>query len=532
MGRPKGSKNKPKVTESAPSTTASTIKANSIENISQINNQHTVAEMKEWYAKNAEKTQNAFKQIRDVTKTTRQTTLKSYNKDNVVSYLKNISSNENNLRNLSRYLFYRSQVYFRLIMYNATMFDLNARTVIPQYDPIKEVDSQKILKSYYETLQWLERMNLQHEFLPVLVNNFIEDVFYGCCWIDETGMFIYQLPPEYCKITGRYFTFDYAYSVDMSYFKKYEYIIDYLGEPLSTMYNAYNGDNAKKWQPMPDEYALCTKYRAESWETVCPVFSALFLDILSLLDLADVQAVADEQQIYKLITATIPLLNGSDVPDDWAVDVNTALEYYRKLQDSLPDYIGCAITPIPLDTIDFSDDQASDVTKIQKATKEVLNTSGGAQVLNSATLTNAEGIRAATKVDSVCAISPLLGQIQGWTNRMLSYLMSAPAKVKFMEVSKYTKDAFKESLQKDMNYGYVSALAINSLNGFSELDTLALNHLERDILHLEQKFIPYQTASTQSGKTVDNPEGGAPKKSDTEISSDGLDSREKNNNYG
>lgn len=526
MGRPKGSKNKPKVTESAPSTTASTIKANSIENISQINNQHTVAEMKEWYAKNAEKTQNAFKQIRDVTKTTRQTTLKSYNKDNVISYLQNISSNESNLRNLSRYLFYRSQVYFRLIMYNATMFDLNARTVIPVYDPTKDNDPQKTLKSYYETLQWLDRMNLQHEMLPVFINNFIEDAFYGCCWIDETGIFILQLPPEYCKITGKYFTGDFSYSVDMSYYKKYEYLIEYLGEPLSSMYSAYGGDNSNKWQPMPDEYALCTKYRLESWETVCPPYSGLFMDLIGLLDLADVQAVADEQQIYKLITATIPLLKGSDVPDDWAVDVNTALEYYRKLQDSLPDYIGCAITPIPLDTIDFSDDQASDTTKVQKATKEVLNTSGGAQILNSSTISGAEAFRSATRADTELAISSLLGQVSGWTNRMLSYLVSNPAKVKFFEVSAYTKDAFKESLQKDLNYGFISSLAINSLNGFSELDTLALNFLEKDVLKLNEKFIPLQTASTQSGDS----EGGAPTKSSTQISDEGDKTRDQEKN--
>ena len=524
MGRPKGSKNKPKVTESAPST--ETIEINNAE-FANKPQQHTVAEMKEWYAKNVESTQNAFKQVRDVTKTTRQTTIKSYNKESVVSYLQNISSNESNLRNLSRYLFYRSQVYFRLIMYNATMFDLNSRVVIPEYDPLKEPDPQKTLKSYYETLKWLEVMNLQHEFLPVLVNNFLEDAFYGCCWIDETGMFVYQLPPEYCKITGRYFSFDYAYSVDMSYFKKYEYIIEYLGEPFTSMYSAYGGDNANKWQPMPDEYALCTKYRAESWETVCPPYSGLFIDLIGLLDLTDIEAISDEQQIYKLITATIPLLKNTNAPDDWAVDVNTALAYYRKLEESLPDYVGSAITPIPLDVLSFSDDQASETTKVQKATGTLLNTSGGAQTLNSATLTNSEGVRSANRVDSAFAISPLLGQIQGWVNRMLSYLVSNPAKVKFFNVSIHTKAEFKESLQKDMNYGYVSALAINSLNGFSELDTLALNYLERDVLHLDQKFVPYQTASTQSGKSIDNPEGGASEKSDTEISDEGIKTRDK-----
>ena len=519
MGRPKGSTNKPKVTESAPSTIT--------ENTSTTVQQHTAVEMKEWYAEKVKETQNAFKQIRDVTKTARQTTLNSYSKDNVVSYLQNISSNENNLRNLSRYLFYRSQVYFRLVMYNATMFDLNARAVIPQYDLTKNNNAKSMLKAYYETLQWLERMNHQHEFLPVLINNFIEDAFFGCCWIDETGTFILQLPPEYCKINGKYFTGDFSYEVDMSYYKKYEYLIEYLGEPLSSMYSAYGGDNSKRWQKMPDEYALCTKYRLESWETVCPPYSGLFIDLIGLLNLADVQAVADEQQIYKIITAEIPRLDGSKTPDDWAVDVNTALAYYKRLEESLPDYVGSVITPIPLDVLSFSDDQTTDTTKIQKATNEVLNTSGGAQILNSSTISGAEAFRSATRADTELAISSLLGQINGWTNRMLSYLMSDPAKVKFFEVSAYTKDAFKESLQKDLNYGFVSVLAINSLNGFSELDTLALNFLENDVLKLNEKFIPLKTASTQSGEST---EGGAPKKSDTQLGDEGSETKDQEKN--
>ena len=523
MGRPKGSKNKPKVTESAPSNTET--KSNNMQYNS--SKKRTAIEMKEWYEKNAKNTQEAFKQIRDVTKTARQTTLNSYSKDNVISYLQNISSNENSLRNLSRYLFYRSQVYFRLIMYNATMFDLNARTVIPTYDPTKNNNPKKTLKTYYETLQWLERMNLQHQLLPSLVNNFIEDVFFGCCWIDETGMFMLQLPPEYCKINGKYFTGDFSYSVDMSYYKKYEYLVEYLGEPLSTMYNAYGGDNANRWQQMPDEYAFCTKYRLESWETICPPYSGLFVDLINLLNLGDVQAVADEQQIYKLITAEIPRLDGTDIPDDWAVDLDTALSYYKRLEDSLPDYVGSVITPIPLDVLSFSEDQTTDTTKIQKATKEVLNTSGGAQILNSSTISGAEAFRSATKADTELAISSLLGQIQGWTNRMLSYLVSDPAKVKFFEVSAYTKDAFKESLQKDLNYGFVSALAINSLNGFSELDTLALNYLEKDVLNLNTKFIPLQTASTRSSEDGEN---GAPEKSDTQISDEGSETKDKEKN--
>lgn len=468
------------------------------------------------------KSQQAFKQVRDVTKNVRQTSISSYSKENVITYLQNIDSYEKELRGLSRYLFYRSQVYFRLIMYNATMFDLNARYVVPSYDPTQDNDKEAILKSYYETLKVLDTMDLQNQLLPILINNFIEDVYYGCCWIDETGIFILKIPPDYCKISGKYFTGDFSFSVDMSNYKRYEDIIEFLGEPLTSMYKAYGGDNKNKWQPMPDEYALCTKSRMESWETIVPIYSGLFIDLIGLLNLADVQAVADEQQIYKLITATIPTVNGATEPDQWAVNVDLAVDYYNKMVDSLPDYVGAAITPIPLDTISFSDDQSTDTTKVQKATKEVLNTSGGSQILNSASISGAEAFRSATRADTEFAISSLLGQIQGWTNRMLSYQVSNPSKVKFFEVSAYTKDAFKESLQKDLQYDSTKILAINALDGFSELDTLSLNFLSNEVLDLPNRFKVLTSANTVSSK-----EGGGQEKSDTEISDDGDASRDK-----
>lgn len=475
--------------------------------------------------KQFEKSQQAFKQVRDVTKNVRQTTISSYSKDNVITYLQNINSYESELRGLSRYLFYRSQVYFRLIMYNATMFDLNARYVVPSYDPTGDNDKESILKSYYETLQVLDRIDPQNSLLPMLISNFIEDVYYGCCWIDDTGIFILKIPPEYCKISGKYFTGDFSFYVDMSNYKRYEDVLEFLGDPLLSMYKAYGGNNQNKWQPMPDEYALCTKSRLESWETVVPIYSGLFIDLIGLLNLGDVQAVADEQQIYKLITATIPTLSGASDPDQWSVSIDLAVEYYNKMVESLPDYVGAAITPLPLDTISFPDDQSTDTTKVQKATKEVLNTSGGAQILNSSTISGAEAFRSATRADTEFAISALLGQIQGWVNRMISYQVSNPAKVKFFEVSAYTKDEFKASLQKDLQYDATKILAINSLNGINELDTLSLVFLGNDILDLPNRFKVLTSANT-----VSNKESGGQEKSNTELSDEGSETRDKEKN--
>ena len=337
-------------------------------------------------------------------------------------------------------------------------------------------------------------------------------------------MFILKIPPEYCRISGKYFTGDYSFSVDMSKYKKFEDVLEYLGDPLLSMYKEYGGNSQKKWQPMPDEYALCTKSRVETWETIVPIYSGLFIDLIGLLNLGDVQAVADEQQIYKLITATIPTLSGADEPDQWAVNIDFAVDYYNKLVDSLPPYIGSVISPLPLNTISFSDDQTTDTTKVQKATKEVLNTSGGAQILNSSSISGAEAFRAATKADTELAISALLGQIQGWVNRMLSYQVKNAAKVKFFEVSSYTKDTLREAMQKDLQYDSSKMILINALNGISELDTLSMTFLANDVLDLKNKFVPLVSANTVSNASD---EGGRPEVSDSEISDDGAKTRDR-----
>ena len=149
---------------------------------------HTSAEIREWYEKNKNNfavASDALKQLRDVTKTTNNRTISAFNKESLRGYLQNIANNEQNLRNLSRYLFYRCHAYYRLILYNATMFCLDARAVIPSYDLTKNNDKKKMLKSYNTTLHILENMNLQYEFLKVYVTNFREDVYYGCCYYDD-----------------------------------------------------------------------------------------------------------------------------------------------------------------------------------------------------------------------------------------------------------------------------------------------------------------------------------------------------------
>lgn len=494
-------------------------------------NKLTAAELREWYEQNKKeianfaKADNAIKQLTDISKTTTKT-ISAFNKESLRTYLQNIGSNQKNLRNLSRYLFYRCHAYYRLIMYNSTMFDLTARTVVPQYDMLNPPDRESFLKDYQETLDVLDRLNLQFEMLKAYTTCFIEDVFYGCVYYDETGMFILPLPPDYCKIVGIYSSSDFSFAMDMSYFRNRQTLLEYYGEPFQQMYKAYQNDTQNgKWQIMPDEYCICLKARAEDWETILPVFSGLLNSIISLIDLEDIQAIADEQEIYKMIWLELETITNSDECNDWKIDPKIVIQYFnRMINEALPDYTTAAIIPGKLDQVSFNNDKATDTNKISKATESLFNSSGGCQVLNSASISGTTAFEAAIKADTELAISMLLPQTQSWLNRMLTYWVSNPAKVTFFEVSSYTKETLKKDLLESCQYGFSNILAYNSLNGISEKSTIALNYLENTCLNLTEMFKPLQSSHTQTTDTPDT--GGAPTKDPEDLTDNGSKTRE------
>ena len=115
-------------------------------------------------------------------------------------------------------------------------------------------------------------------------------------------MFILPLPTDYCRISGIYQTGDFSFAMDMSYFRSRQELLELWGDPFTSMYRAYESDTTNgRWQPMPDEYAICMKQRFETWDTVVVPFSGLLNSIINLIDVEDVQAIADKQDIYKMI---------------------------------------------------------------------------------------------------------------------------------------------------------------------------------------------------------------------------------------
>lgn len=497
--------------------------------------QMTSSELREWYAKhsknieNYERSKNAVQMLDPSSNTTK--TFSTFSKETLRTYMKNPLAQYKNLRNLSRFLYYRSQVYRRIINYNANMINLNYRSIIPLSDLTKEINDDELVKSFYDTSAILEKMNLPLEFLKAYITCWREDIFFGCAYYDDDGFFILPIDPDYCKVTGIYKTGDLAFDMDMSYFSRKQDVLEMWGEPFTSMYKEYEKNTTtNKWQPMPDENCVCLKVNIDDWETPIPPYIGIFNSLINLEDLSEITAIADEQQIYKLLVASIPLLKNSNDVDDFAIDPETAITYFKKMLEGLPEYTNAILSPLEVNSIEFDKDATTDVNKLENATKAVLNTSGGAEVLSSSSITGTTAWTGAIKADEDFAMSSLLPQTQAWINRFLGYHLNNPAKVKFMETTSYTVDAYKASLRQDATYGVPVKMELNILNGFSELETINKAKLEK-ALNISELFVPLASSNTMNTeKILDGTGGRTSNEPDEPLTDDGESSKDKQDN--
>ena len=112
---------------------------------------YTAAEMRRWYEDNKKnierytKAKDGAEILTDLTQSYTPAKVDTVDKEQLRQWFRNIGSNEKNFRNTARYLYYRSNVFYRLVNWYANMFDLNARKVTPSYNIVTGENAKKFL---------------------------------------------------------------------------------------------------------------------------------------------------------------------------------------------------------------------------------------------------------------------------------------------------------------------------------------------------------------------------------------------------
>lgn len=474
-------------------------------------------------------------QLIDLTRTENRS-FSTYNKDTLRTYLKNPFQYQTQLRQLSKFLYRLCYPYRRLIWSRARMFDFNAYTVTPLVtDPSSMPTPEEQLQKFYDTAVKMQRMDLASEMFKLLVTAWREDTVYAYVYDDtenEGGtLFFHILDGDYCKVSSIE-NGVLRFAMDFSYWRSHTAELEYVDKEFQQKYNKYLADNNLRWQELEPNRQICLKVNVDDPTMDYPPLAQLFPAIISLLDIQELQDVKDELEAYKLLVMRLETRNGATDPDDFEVDIQTAISYYNRLVKELPDCVSAILSPVPIDTIEFNrSNTTQDTDMISNAMSNLFQSAGGSQILDS-DKSGSDLFRAQIITEVGMAQASLLPQIQRWTALYLNYALGEDhAFVRFIDgVCDLTRADKREELLKSAQFGLPNKMKLAAIDGTPPLEVMSAQYFENEVLELHKNWVPLMNSYVQSGAVAegtDPVDGGAPKKDSGDLSDEGDKSRNK-----
>lgn len=458
----------------------------------------------------------------------------TYSRESLRTYLRNpaTDANNKNLRKLSNYLYTVSHVYRRMVNYKAHQINCKTWTAYPIVNMVEENDEESILKEYERVVNIVTNMHMETQIYKLMLSLWKNGVVYGYIYGDPEGegsFYIHVLDPDYCKIScASYDNGVLGFLFDMTYFNSNVEQLDYYDKEFQTLYKQYQNDNVK-WKQLPIERTICLKIDLDNLDYSIPPLSGLLEQIISLTDLQAAQDELDSLQNYKMVWGKLDTISGTKSPDDFAVDLDLALAFMKKINAALPENVAYALSPLDLDTIEFKDNDASDSNVLSKAYSNVIE-SNGSIIMNSNKITNSTAFKLAMKVECEDAMAPTT-QLNAWLKFYLKYNHNVETiTVEFSDISPYFIDDEIEKYTKLAGLGLPIKSELSSMINANPQKSFGMDFLERQLLKLgiERWNNPLVSSAVQSGNPSDA--GGAPKKEDGDLSDEGEATRDGNKN--
>ena len=453
-----------------------------------------------------------------------------FNKDSLRSYLQNpySTNSQANIRNLSRFLATLSFPLRRLINYLASLPDFSVYKVIPNISMIEEPDTDSILQDYEEVCKYVRAMDLELDLFKMLIIAWREDCAYFFPIEDEDGsMLLFPLDSQYCKISGVGYNGLYHVAYDFSFFNGANaFYLDIWPKEFKQKYNKYQKDATQRWQQLDD--ARCFKINLDQPELVISPLASLFESIIDLIDLQSLTSVKDALEIYKLLVMRIPMLNSNN-PDDMAISLTLAKNFYNKAVELLPPEIGCILSPMPVDSVSFDKSATSDSDAISDAYSNLMSNAGVSQIMDSSRLTGQSAVKASMTCDVMFATKGIIQQINAFVNERIKLKFpNTQMLFKYTDVTAYTKADRIAELQKACEFGLPFKLELAMMLGQDPLENYAMGWLEDQMgLAVTRWTHPLVSSHTAVAGSNDN---GAPVKDDKDLSDEGAETKDQEKN--
>ena len=437
----------------------------------------------------------------------------SYTKDDILNYLSKPADYATKLIEASRKMFQNSPQYRRLIQYYAGMsmwsYVIEPETYVPS-----KVKRESIIRQYYKTAAYVEKMNIKHEMRKACTIALRDGVLFGVVRSNRDSWFIQSINPRYCKMSS-IIVGCCVFSVNMALIGKSNL---YMYPPeFEEMYRRYES-TGEKWQEVPDQICFCLK-GDETVNYIIPPFASILPNIIELETYREMAEIAKEIGNYKLVAMRVPLNDKSELSLPW----DTIMEFYQHLANALPDYVGAAAVPLELDDIDFHNSNASASSDLEEATRDFWSATGVSPLLfGDASNNTASALRLSIRTDEEFVFA-LVAQCERLINHHLAKSISGSVryKVNILPVTVFNQEQMVGYYKEAANYGLPTKTAYAATTGITPTAVPGLCDLENNILKYPEIFVPLTSTYTMSSD-----DAGRPALSDDELGEAGDKTRE------
>ena len=453
-----------------------------------------------------------------------------YNKDNITEYLSNPYQYEKQLRRAITYIYGASPHFRRLIQYFVGLSDLSYIVSPYRIDP-RKANVKTTNNNYRKVLNSLSSMNIKTQFPKVLTVCLREDVCFLTLWITPDSITLQQLPSDYCAISsieGNVLNVTF----DFSYFDSRQNLIDYFPPEFKTKYELYQKERLTRWIELDSPNSFAIKCNNDILEYALPPFAGLLREIYDIEDYRQMKLAKTALENYAMISMTLPM----DKNGDWGIDLDKAKDFWRNLDNVLPEEVGSVLTPMPLEKISFERSNTGDTDTIAQAEENLFTAAGVSSLLFNNSKASANALLLAIKNDQSITFG-IVKSIEDAVNRFIqAQNYGKNFKVTFLDVSPYNRKEAGDAYLKAAQCGLPTISMYSASQGLGQAELDAMSFLEGQVLGLQDLFRPIQSSSQMSSDALQSrgatDEGGAPEKEAGELTDSGEQSREQGDDWG
>lgn len=458
---------------------------------------------------------------------TAQKTYVQYTKEKLMTYIQSPLANLDNIRDVSQYLYRISSNYRTLINYMSNMPLYSYNIIYKNDNWTKKLTSKTFMVDYQEICARIQNLGLK-ELAPTILSTCLRDGIYGGFTYDDgNSFFINALDPKYFKISAQTENNTWIIKFNAAYFdtgnnKEFLYGVNEDGEGTWDKifvdgYETYKSNGRDfQWFELPPERTICM-ICGDDPVVPLPFFLPIFQNLLDLMDYSDLIKSKTELENYVLLLSKIPLINGSDEVNDFAVDLDLVRLTQNIIDEVSPALAATAFTPCDVEPIFFNNkNQTDDTNALSKAIKNLFESLGISQALFGDS-DNAIALRHSIRVDESLEYV-LLSKLENNIKRYIKLNISEDFDFYFHRATIFSQDDYLSQL-KDM-----ATLGINKMDYAtvikSPFEVMNSTFMENAI-GLNELWKPLNTSYVQSGKNS----GGQTKK-ESDLSEEGISTRE------